>query len=94
MPATLLDIRHPLIRLCEMNRDHMKDYVAMSCAWGNREGETGFVRTTRQNYEKYVEEGIHFEHLPRIFQDAITATKHLDIPYIWIDALCTFSGYA
>jgi hypothetical protein len=31
---------------------------------------------------------IHIVDLPKTFQDAITVTRHLGIPYLWIDSLC------
>ena len=33
-----------------------------------------------------------FESFPRTFQDAITITRALDVPYLWIDSLCIIQG--
>jgi len=33
-------------------------------------------------------QGIRFDILPKMFQDAISITRILDIEYIWIDSLC------
>ena len=37
---------------------------------------------------------IPFSTLPQSFQDAVTVTRKLGIPYLWIDSLCIIQGDA
>ncbi|TVY89433.1 hypothetical protein LAWI1_G007523 [Lachnellula willkommii] len=57
-------------------------YTTLSYCWGNAK-----FRTTKENELLHRQE-LTYEHLPRTLQDAITVTRQLSIPYIWIDALC------
>ncbi|TVY21320.1 hypothetical protein LARI1_G003076, partial [Lachnellula arida] len=57
-------------------------YTTLSYCWGNAN-----FRTTKENELLHRQE-LTYEHLPRTLQDAITVTRQLSIPYIWIDALC------
>lgn len=57
-------------------------YTTLSYCWGHAN-----FRTTKENETLHKHELIH-EHIPPTLQDAITVTRQLNIPYIWIDALC------
>jgi hypothetical protein len=59
-------------------------YAALSHCWGD---PTLLLQTTSQNLLGHMQE-IIFETLPQTFQDAVTVTKKLGIPYLWIDCLC------
>ena len=71
-----------------MSRDLQKQYTppirytTLSYCWGN----SNFC-TTKENETSHKQE-LYYELLPQTLQDAITVTRQLDIPYIWIDALC------
>lgn len=58
-------------------------YAALSHCWGD------FLplRTTQEN-EQQLMARIPSELIPRTFQDALDICKALNIPYLWIDALC------
>ncbi|TVY36082.1 hypothetical protein LSUB1_G008233 [Lachnellula subtilissima] len=57
-------------------------YATLSYCWGGAK-----FCTTKKKVESYEQE-IPYELLPSTLQDAITLARHLDIRYIWIDALC------
>jgi hypothetical protein len=63
-------------------------YAALSHCWGN---PTLLLQTTSQNLLSHMQE-IIFETLPQTFQDAVTVTRKLGIPYLWIDCLCIVQG--
>lgn len=58
-------------------------YATLSHCWGSK--QTLKLETT--NFEDFKRE-IPWERLPKTFQDAIAATRHLGIQYIWIDSIC------
>jgi len=64
------------------------DYCALSYRWGPPEHA---FQTTRQNVDDMMS-GIEWEQLPRLIQDAVTLTRWLGIPYLWVDALCIVQG--
>ncbi|ETS85986.1 hypothetical protein PFICI_04011 [Pestalotiopsis fici W106-1] len=58
-------------------------WASLSYVWGGPQ-ET---RTTRTTLSKHLE-GIEMDVLPQTLVDAIKVCRGLDIPYLWIDALC------
>ena len=60
-------------------------YTALSHCWGST--THGPVTTTLANLERR-KQRIRFADLPLTFQDALTTTRKLKIPYLWIDSLC------
>ncbi|KAK0763517.1 hypothetical protein N5P37_002894 [Trichoderma harzianum] len=86
MPTRVIDVRHDSIRLVEtsnMTNDH---YVALSHYWGKLKKEERFC-TYAHNIEA-LKMNIPYKALPKTFQDAVTVTRALGIPYLWIDSLC------
>lgn len=59
-------------------------YAALSYCWGY----TPQVTTTQARLPSFVKDGIEISKLPKTLQDAITVTRKLGIPYLWIDSLC------
>jgi hypothetical protein len=59
-------------------------YVTLSHCWGGIDIPN---KTTLANIHEY-KRAIPFDALPRTFQDAITVTRLLDVPYLWLDCLC------
>ena len=63
-------------------------YVALSHTWGKKEERrkamplllTGNVSTRMR--------GIPWDELTKTFQDAVTITRNIGVPYVWIDSLC------
>ncbi|OCL14193.1 HET-domain-containing protein [Glonium stellatum] len=63
-------------------------YVALSYCWGKN---ANTVTTTSETFQAH-KQCIEMDSLPKTIQDAITITRSLRIPYIWIDALCIIQG--
>jgi len=59
-------------------------YATLSYCWGSSEIPG---KTTRFNEASYFE-AIPFEDLPTTFRDALMISRSLNIPYLWVDALC------
>lgn len=63
-------------------------YAALSHRWGSP-ATVDFAATTCDNLHVFQDaNGIEDGALPKTFQDAITVTRKLKIPYLWIDSLC------
>ena len=60
-------------------------YTTLSHCWGTPQSRP--LITTLENLASR-KERIHFDELPLTFQDAVTTTRKLKIPYLWIDSLC------
>ncbi|KAK6425206.1 hypothetical protein LTR95_016287 [Oleoguttula sp. CCFEE 5521] len=86
LPTRLLDLgdlsSDAPIRLIEDVGDH-SDYVALSYCWGLSRPYC----TTNAILKDHLN-GIAFDALPRMYTDAIRATRSLGFTYLWIDALC------
>ncbi|KAJ9616437.1 hypothetical protein H2200_000155 [Cladophialophora chaetospira] len=61
-------------------------YLALSHRWGVPSENRRFC-TLRSNYDQF-RDHVSFDQLPKTFQDAITVTRSLEIPFLWIDSLC------
>lgn len=59
-------------------------YITLSYVWGSPNKVSATAST---NFEER-KNGILVETLPKTFQDVITITRKLNVPYVWIDALC------
>jgi hypothetical protein len=71
-----------MIKLHE-SQNQKAQYIALSHSWGGHHPITT-TQSTLQDHKK----GIHFDSLPKTFQDAILITRRLGHRYIWIDSLC------
>jgi hypothetical protein len=58
-------------------------YAALSYCWGN----SSYGTLTRARLNKYLQH-LDVDALPQTLRDAITVTKSISIPYLWVDALC------
>jgi hypothetical protein len=82
-----------ILRLITDTKKNGGKYVALSHCWGNPptsdspSGEEKVLCTTQSNLKK-LEDKFNFSSLSKNFQDAITVTRELRIPFIWIDSLC------
>jgi hypothetical protein len=63
----------------------VEQYTVLSHCWG--EGSIS-CSTTTKTVSRYESEGVHFETLPRTFQEAVQITAAIGIKYIWIDSIC------
>jgi hypothetical protein len=58
-------------------------YVALSHRWGSDIP----LQTVNGNISS-LKHSISFDALPKTFKDAVTITRELQVPYLWIDSLC------
>ena len=58
-------------------------YTALSYCWG----KNTYAGLTRSNMSTYQTE-LDLETVPQAIRDAISVTKALGIPYLWVDSLC------
>jgi hypothetical protein len=87
LPKRLIDVgslngRSPRLIISEDLHSLNIEYATLSYCWGS----ANFC-TTRENEDLYSTE-IPYHLLPATLQDALTLTRHLHIPFLWIDALC------
>ena len=100
IPTRLLDLRTLQdsndILLVEPPQDWPSDlygpimYTALSHCWGATPNP---VKTTKANYRDRSKR-IAYSELPLTFQHAVTITRRLEIPYLWIDSLCIIQDSA
>ena len=84
LPTRVLDVcpNSPYIRLVETS-GQLGKYITLSYCWG-----TSNVITTKLSTINARKESIPLDDLPQTFLDAVWIARHLDIQYLWIDALC------
>ncbi|KIW78369.1 hypothetical protein Z517_08204 [Fonsecaea pedrosoi CBS 271.37] len=89
LPTRVLEVLShdsPGVRLHISKSGEKGRYFALSHRWGDPLEHRRFC-TLRTNYKEFVD-GISFERLPKTFQDAVTVTRSLGVPFLWIDSLC------
>jgi len=83
----------PAARLIEVDPVRLVDtsdiagslrYVTLSHCWGGIDIPSKTTIANTHGYKK----AIPFDILPKTFQDAITVTRLLGVPYLWLDCLC------
>jgi hypothetical protein len=88
MPHRLVDIgsaeSEESPRLVELDEGTEGRYTTLSYCWGPNGPR--FLTTNAVLAAQTGE--IDLEHLPKVFQDAITLTRSLGVRYIWIDGVC------
>ena len=62
--------------------------MALSYCWGKNPDA---VMTTSETIAAH-KQAIRMDTLPKTIQDAVTITRKLGIPYLWVDALCIIQG--
>jgi hypothetical protein len=89
LPRRVLDVRNGQIKLRDTTpEDHGAKYACVSHCWGTPPTEIERVCTTPATIMDYYHQGIPYEVLPRTFQDAVSFSRKLDVPYLWIDSFC------
>lgn len=89
LPARVLEVfsvDSPGVRLHISTPGETSRYIALSHRWGDPLEYQRFC-TLRSNYRQYLD-WISFGQLPKTFQDAVTITRALGVPFLWIDSLC------
>jgi hypothetical protein len=88
LPRRVLDVRGNQIKLRETtSSDDGARYACLSHCWGTPSTEIMRVCTTPDRITSYYE-NIPYETLPPTFRDAVSFTRKLDIPFLWIDSFC------
>ncbi|KAJ5761831.1 uncharacterized protein N7511_005213 [Penicillium nucicola] len=85
LPPRVIEVspsEHQRPRIVESSGMHGV-YASVSYCWGKRP----FLALSKANHGQLTE-GLDMESLPPTIQDAITITRALSIPYLWVDALC------
>lgn len=89
LPTRLLAVGKPgdlavrLVGNVEVDKKTRSQYTALSHCWGR----TVPKRLLQANLDS-MRQSISVSELPRNFQDAITITREIGVPYLWIDSLC------
>ena len=86
LPARLINVGYPGDEMVNLRdtRGEKGAYITLSYVWG-RPGR--IPKTTSSNIAER-KGGILVSSLPKTFQDVITVTRKLNVPYVWIDSLC------
>ena len=90
-PTRLIDVglnddsRKCYLYTTDVWTDMFTEYATLSHCWGN--DTTQMVRLKHMNMEQ-MQQTIDVSSLSQTFKDAIEIARGLNIPYIWIDALC------
>lgn len=71
------------IKLIEPDAGIVEKYASLSHCWGI----VPMLTTTHTSRYAHMS-GIFVTDLPKTFRDAVTVTRYLGIPYLWIDSLC------
>lgn len=87
LPTRVIDVRSTQLKLLDPSPSGSHQYVALSHCWGTCRD----FLTTRENVDDR-KAGFKLSDLPATFRDAVTATRALDIPYLWIDSVCILQG--
>ncbi|KAH7131261.1 heterokaryon incompatibility protein-domain-containing protein [Dactylonectria macrodidyma] len=90
-PKRLLDLRGgslgPDIKLIDTRSiSGFPRYAALSYCWGNPK-EHHQLKTLKSNITNHQDQ-IKSSSLPKTISDAVIFCRKLDIPYLWVDALC------
>ncbi|KAF2806431.1 HET-domain-containing protein [Mytilinidion resinicola] len=92
-PARLIcvgDNPSTIVKLFETSKIEVsKSYTTLSHCWGSHIP----LRLLTDNYSSLLE-GFKLIDLPETFRDAITTTRKLGIPFLWIDSLCIIQDSA
>jgi Heterokaryon incompatibility protein (HET) len=82
-PTRLLDVGYPLRIVEPAKGKNRPKFIFLSACWGRDFA----LRLTRNNFAQLQKE-ITLDVLPKTIRDAISVTRALQIPYIWVDSLC------
>lgn len=96
-PERLLDVREDHPKLISGSGpwleagEHTPRYAALSYCWGTEKEATHQLTTTLQTMPER-QRGIKYNKMPPVLRDAVYVAKSLDIPFLWVDALCIIQG--
>jgi hypothetical protein len=88
LPRRVLDLRGNRIKLRETTpADDGARYACLSHCWGTPSTEILRVSTTPATLVRYYKD-IPYKVLQPTFRDAVSFTRKLGIPFLWIDSFC------
>lgn len=91
LPTRLIDVTGCQARLVlgsDVATNHpAPTYAALSYCWGTEMDSKDQLKTTRASMGDRMS-GINDVEMTAVLRDAIRATRALDLPYLWVDALC------
>jgi hypothetical protein len=84
-PTRLIDVglSSSIIKLIDAGKGFTEKYAALSHCWGGKVS----LQTKKDSIDKF-KKALNWDEMPKTFQDAVTVTRKLDIPFLWIDSLC------
>lgn len=83
-PTRVIDVATlQLVESSSLSASNRRSFATLSHSWGT----TPMSAMTMKRYASYIH-GVDKNCMPKNFQDAISVAKRLNIPYLWIDALC------
>ncbi|OTA69989.1 HET-domain-containing protein [Hypoxylon sp. EC38] len=93
-PTRLIDVGTGEDNICRLIvtdpglfKDRRPKYAALSYCWGPPEDAKTQFKTERATLQDRIS-GFRLETTSRIMQEAVAVCRDLDIPYLWIDAVC------
>lgn len=89
LPTRVVDLRSETVRLYVPPPGELSEYVALSYCWGCQQP----LVTTKARLATY-QQALPVDSLPATVQDAISVTRALLIPFLWVDSLCIIQDSA
>ncbi|KAF5599891.1 hypothetical protein FPANT_2948 [Fusarium pseudoanthophilum] len=92
IPDRLIDVRGNQLSLVLTKDFEARDaeshrYIALTYCWGPEPHASKQLKTTTFNISQHQQQ-IPESSLPQVIKDAITITRALSVPFLWVDALC------
>ncbi|KAH8773868.1 heterokaryon incompatibility protein-domain-containing protein [Hyaloscypha sp. PMI_1271] len=86
LPTRVIDVGllNNTPKLYVTSQGQRAQYTALSYCWGSQGQQS--TATTASHVSMM--DGITMSNLPQTIQDAIHITRNLNIPYLWVDAIC------
>jgi Heterokaryon incompatibility protein (HET) len=87
MPTRLIEVRDSAgmdcLRLRASDQLEHSAYTPLSYCWGGDQS----IKSTTEQISKWMK-AIPYQQLPRTLQDAVTVCRHLQVRFLWVDAIC------
>ncbi|EWG55182.1 hypothetical protein FVEG_17468 [Fusarium verticillioides 7600] len=92
IPDRLINVRENQLSLVLTKDFQFRDpeshrYIALTYCWGPEPHASKQLKTTRVNIHQH-QQRIPELSLPQVIKDAVTVTRALSTPFLWVDALC------
>ncbi|KAI1366363.1 heterokaryon incompatibility protein-domain-containing protein, partial [Xylaria arbuscula] len=92
VPSRLIDVQGDSFRVVqkedlELRATHGIRYATLSYCWGSRAEGLSQMRLTKETMPQ-LRSGFVLEAMSPVQKDAVIVSRSLNIPYLWIDALC------